>query len=59
MIVQDTIKLLRQKKPDCKVMVGGAVLNQTYSDMICADFYGKDAMSSVRYALSLHEQGLI
>ena len=27
-------------------MVGGAVLNQEYADMIGADFYGKDAMQS-------------
>lgn len=31
-------------------MVGGAVLNQEYADMIGADFYGKDAMQSVYYA---------
>jgi len=48
--MEDTIKLLRQQKPDCKVMVGGAVLNQEYADMIGADFYGKDAMQSVYYA---------
>ena len=48
--MEETIKLLREKKPDCKVMVGGAVLNQDYADMIGADFYGKDAMASVHYA---------
>lgn len=48
--MEETIKLLREKKPDCKVMVGGAVLNQDYADMIGADFYGKDAMQSVHYA---------
>ena len=57
--MEATIKLLHEQAPECKVMVGGAVLNQTYADMISADFYGKDAMMSVRYALSLHEQGLI
>ena len=57
--MEATIKLLHKQAPECKVMVGGAVLNQTYADMISADFYGKDAMMSVRYALSLHEQGLI
>ncbi|MEE1019774.1 MAG: cobalamin-dependent protein, partial [Acutalibacteraceae bacterium] len=57
--METTIKLLHKQAPECKVMVGGAVLNQTYADMISADFYGKDAMMSVRYALSLHEQGLI
>lgn len=48
--MEETIKLLNEKVPDCKVMVGGAVLNQEYADMIHADFYGKDAMQSVYYA---------
>ena len=51
--MEETIKQLREKKPDCKVMVGGAVLNQEYADMIGADFYGKDAMQSVYYAQKL------
>ena len=46
----ETIKLLRKNCPDTKIMVGGAVLNQDYADKIGADFYGKDAMESVRYA---------
>ena len=48
--MEECIKLLREKAPKCKVMVGGAVLNQEYADMIGADFYGKDAMQSVYYA---------
>lgn len=51
--MEETIRQLREKKPDCKVMVGGAVLNQEYADMIGADFYGKDAMQSVYYAQRL------
>lgn len=51
--MEETIRLLREKKPDCRVMVGGAVLNQDYADMIGADFYGKDAMQSVYYAQQL------
>ncbi len=51
--MEETIKLLREKAPRCKVMVGGAVLNQEYADMIGADFYGKDAMQSVHYAQSI------
>ncbi len=47
-----TIRLLRQG-PDCKVMVGGAVLNAEYADQIGADFYAKDAMGSVHYAEKL------
>lgn len=51
-----TIKQLKEAIPDCKVMVGGAVLNQTYADMIGADFYSKDAMGSIRYANELFAQ---
>lgn len=51
--MEETIKLLKEQKADCRVMVGGAVLNQEYADMIGADFYGKDAMQSVYYAQKL------
>ncbi len=51
--MEETIRQLREKKPDCRVMVGGAVMTQEYADAIGADFYGKDAMASVRYADSL------
>lgn len=57
--MEETIQLVKEQIPDCKVMVGGAVLNQEYADMIGADFYGKDAMQSVYYAQKLfqHEGG--
>ena len=48
--MEQTIHLLRKECPDCKVMVGGAVLTQSYADTIGADFYSKDAMGSVHYA---------
>ena len=48
--MEETIKLLRQKAPWCKVIVGGAVLTQEYADAIGADRYAKDAMEAVRYA---------
>lgn len=51
--MEETICLLKKHMPECKVMVGGAVLNQEYADMIGADFYGKDAMQSVHYAQKL------
>ena len=54
--MEETIRLLRREKPDCRVMVGGAVLNQEYADMIGADFYGKDAMQSVYYAQEIFPQ---
>lgn len=48
--MEDTVRLLHEKVPTCKVMVGGAVLTQEYADRIGADFYAKDAMEGVRYA---------
>lgn len=53
--MKETIELLRKELPHVKVMVGGAVLTQEYADSIDADFYGKDAMASVRYASDLAE----
>ncbi len=54
--MKETIALLRQEAPHVKVMVGGAVLTQEYADQIGADFYGPDAMASVRYAMALAEK---
>lgn len=48
--MESTIKLLREQAPECKVVVGGAVLTQEYADMIGADYYAKDAMEGVRFA---------
>lgn len=45
-----TIELLRERCPGVRVMVGGAVLTEEYARQIGADFYGRDAMASVRYA---------
>ena len=48
--MERTIRCLREALPDCKVIVGGAVLTQEYADQIGADAYGRDAMETVRYA---------
>lgn len=48
--MEQTIKLLNESCPDTLTVVGGAVLNQEYADMIGADQYCKDAMETVRYA---------
>ncbi len=53
--MEATIKLLRQKAPWVKIVVGGAVLTQEYADAIGADFYAKDAMATVRYSLEAAE----
>jgi 5-methyltetrahydrofolate--homocysteine methyltransferase len=48
--MEDTIRLLRENKPDTKVVVGGAVMTQEYADSIGADCYAPDAMATVHYA---------
>ncbi len=48
--MKKTIEALRENNLQCKVFVGGAVLNEEYAEMIGADFYAKDARESVRIA---------
>lgn len=48
--MEEIIKILRTKCPRCSVMVGGAVLNKEYADLIGADYYAKDAKESVSIA---------
>ncbi len=48
--MENTIKLLHERAPQVKVVVGGAVLNREYADAIGADKYAADAMETVRYA---------
>ena len=48
--MEETIRLIKEKAPWCKTVVGGAVLTQEYADRIGADKYAKDAMEAVRYA---------
>ena len=54
--MEETIKLLRQKAPNCKVVVGGAVLNEEYANSIGADKYASDAMETVRYAEKINSE---
>ncbi len=46
----ETIELLRAQAPWCKVVVGGAVLNPEYAQMVGADYYAKDATETARIA---------
>lgn len=48
--MKDTIKALKESGMDCKVFVGGAVLNEEYAEMINADYYAKDAKEAVDIA---------
>ena len=48
--MEETIRVLRQKAPWCKIVVGGAVLTESYAAAIGADRYAPDAMAAVRFA---------
>ncbi len=48
--MEKTIAMLKEKCPDVKTVVGGAVLTAEYARQIGADFYAKDAMETVRVA---------
>ncbi len=52
--MEQTIKELRENALECKVVVGGAVLNHEYAEMIGADYYGKDAQDAVRIARDVY-----
>ncbi len=53
--MEETIQLLHKEIPDIKIVVGGAVLNKEYADMINADFYAADAMETVHIAEKYYE----
>ncbi len=53
--MEETIRLLREKAPSVKVVVGGAVLNLEYARAIGADKYASDAMETVRYAEEIYK----
>ena len=48
--MEKTIREVKKVAPDCKIMVGGAVLTPEYAQKIGADYYAKDANASVRIA---------
>lgn len=49
----EAVKLIKEKAPWCKTVVGGAVLTEEYAKKIGADKYAKDALETVRYAQSV------
>ena len=48
--MDSTIGLLKRERPDCAIMVGGAVLTEVYAKKIGADYYGSDAKKAVDIA---------
>ncbi len=53
--MEETVKLLRKQYPECKVVVGGAVLTPEYAESIGADFYAKDAKETVDIAKKVYD----
>ena len=50
----ETIKQLNEKYPECKTVVGGAVLTASYAEQINADYYAKDAKQTVDIASQVY-----
>ena len=51
----ETIRLLRESGCPCKIMVGGAVLTESYAMEMGADYYAKDAKRSADIAREVFE----
>lgn len=47
--MEETIALIKEEIPECKTVVGGAVLTREYAKKIGADRYSRDAMDTVNY----------
>lgn len=52
----ETVSLLNSQYPDCKTVVGGAVLTVSYAEQIHADFYAKDAKQTVDIAAGIYRK---
>jgi 5-methyltetrahydrofolate--homocysteine methyltransferase len=46
--MEDTVKMVREQKLACRVLVGGAVVTPEYAAGIGADGYAADAVGAVR-----------
>ena len=51
--MREVIEGVKERGLKCRVMVGGAVLNQEYADQIGADAYSEDARAAVLTAQKL------
>ena len=51
----ETIQALHDAKLDCKIMVGGAVLTESYAMEIGADWYARDAKRSADIAKEFYQ----
>jgi methanogenic corrinoid protein MtbC1 len=51
--MKKTVVLLKEKKPDIKILVGGAPVTREYCEKIGADFYSPDPQGAVNYLKQL------
>ena len=56
--MEETIRMLHERCPGVTVIVGRAVLNEEYAEMIHADKYCEDAMDTVRFAQSFYSDNV-
>jgi Predicted cobalamin binding protein len=49
----DSVSKLKEQKPDTKISIGGAPVNDEFRKKIGADFYGANAQNTVEYLNSL------
>lgn len=54
--MEKTVRLLHERIPGIKVIVGGAVLTEEYAREMGADYYGGDAINTVRLAIDIDDQ---
>ena len=54
--MEETIRLIKKNTPETKIMVGGAVVTESYAKKINADYYAKDAKSGVDIAKEVFNQ---
>ena len=54
--MEATIAALKAALPECRVMVGGAVLTPEYAQKIGADYYARDAKQSADIAKKLFSE---
>lgn len=55
--MEKTIRLTKEVAPDCKFMLGGAVLTEDYAYKIGADYFCPDANSDVAIARKVFQEG--
>lgn len=55
--MEDTVRLVKERGLDAKVMIGGAVVTEAFSQAIGADGFSRDAVSAVKLAGELSGKG--